>query len=391
MSVSKYKPDPKLKEYATAVQAQYIDAVIEVGVVGAAKRFGVGHGAVSHALQAVKKKAALAGFAPEAGMTHVVPAPFAVKGVSSYYNKDGDLAGQWVKSKLDDQQAAEAIREWVEGVIGDARGLSPLVQEPDKVNGDLLAVYPFGDPHFGMYAWAAEAGEDFDLSIADKVTRGAIDRLLLSAPPAETCIVLILGDTFHANDQTNVTPGHKHQLDVDSRYPKVIKVGINAVRHVILRALEKHKNVFVRIEPGNHDPQAKWALTLALSMHFENNDRVTIDESPSKFWYYQFGQVLIGSTHGDTIKHEGLPGVMAADKPMEWGHSKHRYWYTGHVHTQVVKEFSGVICESFRSLVAKDAWTAGRGYRAGRDLYCIVHHKDHGEIERHRCDVGMIP
>jgi len=32
----------------------------------------------------------------------------------------------------------------------------------------------------------------------------------------------------------------------------------------------------------------------------------------------------------------------------------------------------------------------GHGYRAGRDMRCIVHHKQYGEIERHRCDVAMI-
>ena len=50
----------------------------------------------------------------------------------------------------------------------------------------------------------------------------------------------------------------------------------------------------------------------------------------------------------------------------------------------------GVTCESFRTLAAKDAYAAGHGYRAGRDMRCIVHHREHGEVERHRCDVGMI-
>ena len=54
------------------------------------------------------------------------------------------------------------------------------------------------------------------------------------------------------------------------------------------------------------------------------------------------------------------------------------------------KEFSGLTWESFRTLAAKDAWAAGRGYRAGRDMLCIVHHREHGEIERHRVDIGMI-
>jgi hypothetical protein len=55
-----------------------------------------------------------------------------------------------------------------------------------------------------------------------------------------------------------------------------------------------------------------------------------------------------------------------------------------------VTELPGVVCEAFRTLAAKDAYAAGHGYRAGRDMRCIVHHKDFGEIERHRCDVAML-
>jgi hypothetical protein len=195
---------------------------------------------------------------------------------------------------------------------------------------------------------------------------------------------------FHADDQSNQTPAHKHQLDVDSRYVKVLHVGIETFRHVILRALEKHEQVIVRFVPGNHDPHAIWVLAFTISAYFANEPRVTVDLSPSKFWFHRFGSVLIGATHGDTVKHEKLLGVMACDRPQDWGETKHRYWYTGHVHNTTVTELQGVRCESFRTLAAKDAYAAGHGYRAGRDMVAIVHHRDHGEVERHRCDVGMI-
>jgi hypothetical protein len=53
-------------------------------------------------------------------------------------------------------------------------------------------------------------------------------------------------------------------------------------------------------------------------------------------------------------------------------------------------EFPGVIWESFRTLAGKDAWTASKGYRSGRDMYAIVHAKDYGEVERHRVDISML-
>lgn len=385
------KVDPGLLQYATEKQRQALEAIIEHGSARAAgEAIGINFGYVARVLPAVKKRAALAGYAPEEGLTHPLPAPFSVKGTSTLYDKDGNQTLQWVKTSITSQAVEEAVREWIESVIDGVRGAAPIIPPPDNVLSDLLAVFPFGDPHFGMYSWKAETGADFDLEIAKRTTCRAVDRLMDSAPQAETALLLVLGDTVHANDQSNQTPAHKHQLDVDSRYPKVIAVVIETFRHLIVVALKKHKRVVVRFEPGNHDPEAKWAITFALKAYFENNDRVTIDTSPSKFYYLQFGKVLIGSTHGDTVKHEKLAGIMAADRPMEWGVTRHRYWLTGHVHNKTVTEQPGALCESFRTLAAPDAYASSHGYRSGRDLYCIVYHKEHGEVERHRCDVGML-
>jgi hypothetical protein len=386
-----FKYDEKLLTWASAVQKKYLLAIKEHGSIRAAsKAMGVNYSTVNGCMSALRNRAAVAGYAPDQDMTHPAPAPFVVKGTSTLYDADGNVSQQWVKTKVDESQALEVVKEFISSLVEGARGLSPIVPFPKKANEDLLAVYPFGDPHFGMYAWAQESGDDFDLAHAERLTLGAVDSLVDSAPPAGVALLLLLGDVFHANDQTNVTPGHKHQLDVDSRYPKVILSGINTFRHAILRALEIHPKVLVWIKPGNHDPQAIYALAFALAAFFENNDRVEIEINPSKFSYFRFGKVLIGSTHGDTVKHQQLPGIMAADKPEDWGQAKHRYWYTGHVHHTAVSEFPGVVCESFRTLAAKDAYAAGHGYRAGRDMRAIIHHKEYGEVARYRCDISML-
>jgi UDP-2,3-diacylglucosamine pyrophosphatase LpxH len=380
-----------LKQWATDKQAEYIDAVLQYGSERkAAKSLGVARSTISMALASVRVKAAMKGYSPQHDMTRTVPDPFIVRGVSTFYNKEGKPSGQWVKSTLDEELREKFVKAMVSALSEEVRGLSPLTKPPEKTNADLLVVYPLGDPHFGMYAWSKEAGEDFDLAAAKRLTLGAVDRLLEASPPSDTCIILPLGDVFHMDDQTNQTPAHKNQLDADGRFVKVLGVGIQTFRHVVLRALERHKNVIVRFVPGNHDPHAIWALSFSIAAYFDNEPRVTVDLSPSMFWFYKFGSVLIGATHGDKIKHEQLPGEMACARPEDWGQTKHRYWYTGHVHRQSILEFPGVVCESFRTLAARDAWAAGHGYRAGRDMRSIIHHRDHGEIERHRCDIGML-
>lgn len=383
--------DPQLFQFCTVRQLEVLEAIEKHGSQrAAAKALGTNKSTINHAMDSVKRKAAQQGYSPDYDMKHIAPEGFKVKGVSTYYDREGKPAAQWVKTNEDAERREELLRIALATLSEEVRGLAPIGKAPKRCFDDLLVVYPLGDPHFGMHAWAKECGENFDLKEARRVTLGAVDRLVQAAPAAATAIILPLGDVFHANDQSNQTPQHKNQLDVDSRYVKILQVGILTFRHAILRSLEKHARVFVRFVPGNHDPQAIWALAFSIAAYFDNEPRVEVDLSPSAFWYFHFGKVLIGATHGDTAKTDQLPGVMACDKAEVWGVTKHRYWYTGHIHNQTVKEFPGVTCESFRTLAAQDSYAAGHGYRAGRDMRAIIHHKEYGEIERHRCDIGMI-
>jgi hypothetical protein len=377
-----------LAPFATPRQLVIAEAVEKHGVVGAAKELGVGHSTVSEAMARIRKKAARHGQAPGHFNSGVAPGYLMGK-VTVQRSKDGQVERTWERQSPDAAENEQRLKEFAATLAEGVKGLAPLSIGPQKVADELLSVYPWGDPHFGMYAWWQDAGADFDLEIAERLTCSAVDRLVSAAPEGSTGLLLNLGDMFHADNQRNTT-NSGHQLDVDGRWAKVQQVGLKAKIHCIRRMLEKHSKVIVRINKGNHDGHSSYALALMLSCFFHDDPRVEVDLSPSLCWYLQFGKVLLGSTHGDTIKGKDMLSVMAADKPKEWGQTSHRYWYVGHVHHKDVKEYPGGLVEYVRTLAARDAWHQGQGYRAGRDMQLIVHHKEHGEIERHRVDVGML-
>lgn len=381
--------DLRLSEWATPAEQKYIAAINEHGSGGrAAKALGVGKTAVNEAMVRLKKRAALKGYSPEHDLVHPTAPGQRLKGTSTLY-KDGVPVVQWVKTTADHDAAEEIMREFALSLARDFKGLARVTRPPKDVEDDIMCVIPMGDPHFGLHAWWQDAGEDFDLKIAEELTCGAIDRLIAASPAAGTALLLNLGDMFHADNQKNVSASG-HQLDVDGRWAKVQQVGLRAMIYGIRRMLEKYNKVIFRINRGNHDGHSSYALALMVSCYFNNEPRVEVDLSPATTWYYQFGKNLIGSTHGDTIKGPNMVALMAADKPKEWGDTVYRAWYVGHVHHQDVKEYPGGTVEYFRTLAARDAWHAGQGYRAGRDMRCIVLHREFGEIERHRCDVAMI-
>ena len=384
--------DPKLLEWATPTQAKYIEAVNLHGSGGAAALvLGVSKSNVNNAIKAVRIKAAAAGYAPDHHMIHAVPQPFTVKGVSTFFGRDGTVRGQWVKSQWDHEDNAEALKEFVEwlGIEG-VRGLAPITPRPEHANSSLLAFYGLGDPHFGMSADKDEAGEHFDTATAERLTCAAIDRLVDSSPPAAQALIFNAGDMFHADDQTNRTPGHGNHVDVDGRHFRILQVGRRAMIHCIRRALEKHDHVKFVITPGNQDPRSSFALALILDAHFESEPRVTVDFLPTHYKYHRFGLNLIGMTHGDGAKQSDLGEIMATDVPADWGATKFRVWFSGHIHHDTVKELRGVRCESLRTLAPSDAWHRMKGYRAGRDMRLVIFHEDYGEIERHRCDAAMV-
>ncbi len=319
----------------------------------------------------------------------IAPPGFSIRGESTLYGADGEVRAKWVKTKADESEKYKALLDAMASIADKWTGLAEPIPAPSVSNDDILCVYPLGDPHIGLLSWKPETGNDFDLKIAERNLCTAIDHLVTMAPPAKRALVISLGDMFHADSKAATTTAGT-SVDVDGRWAKVLGIGIRVGRYLIDRTLEKHERVDAIIESGNHDWHTSAMLAICLSQFYENEPRVTIDTSPAKFHYYRFGKVLIGTTHGDTVKLDKLGGVMACDKPHDWGETLHRYWYTGHIHHDTVRELPGCTVESFRTLAPGDAWHMGQGYRSGRDMKLDVLHREHGRINRHIVGINQI-
>lgn len=379
----------ELLQFATESQAAKLVAVRDCGAIKeAAAILGISERIISRTLKVVRDKAARQGYAPKNDMRVTVPDGFHLRGTSTLY-KDGQQALQWVKTSIDHERQAEMMREMIEAMAEDLPRL-PASSFHGAVHADLLAVYPIGDAHIGMLAWGEESGDDWDLKIAEETLCSAFRRCVEAAPHCEQALIVNLGDWYHTETMDGVTARSGHHLDMDGRYAKMVRVGVKIIRSMIDAALIRHASVRVVNVQGNHDQTAALMLSVCLSNIYENEPRVSIDSSPSFFNYFEFGRVLIGSHHGHTCKADKLGGVMAADMPEAWGRTKHRYWLTGHIHHDSMKEYPGCSVESFCTLAAKDAYASAGGWRSRRNTKCIVMHREHGEIERHTIDISQL-
>jgi hypothetical protein len=301
--------------------------------------------------------------------------------------ENAEVVLQWVKEARD--KSKEAAEEMIKALAEGLPKVKPTEAKKKNYRDDVIAVYPMGDPHFGMFAWGEETGQDFDLKIAERDLCTAVARLVDTVPSCEEALIINLGDFFHADNQSGTTTKGT-VLDTDTRWSKVLRVGVKAMRQCVASALEKHKHVTVINAIGNHDAHTSQVLSIALGFVYENEPRVTINDAPTIKHYKRFGQNLFGVHHGHSIKMKDLPFQMATDKPNDWGETRYRYWFTGHIHHHSSDEFGGVVVESFRTLAPQDAWHTQQGYKSGRDMKSILFHKDFGEIERHTVSVEML-
>jgi len=376
------KVDENLYRYCTPRQKEVLEAIDRLGSARAAAiELGMNIGSASETYIAVKKKAAKSGYAPEHDFTRPVPEGFVAKGVSTYYNAEGKPAGQWVKASLSHEALIDAMQEAIEGFKAEIDPVSPIVA-PAASEEHLCNLYTFTDYHLGMLAWHREGGSDWNISIAERTIIAALQQMIDQSPKAHTAVVNIQGDFLHTDGKTPVTPASKHVLDADSRFPKIRKSAIRVIRSLVAMSLMRHQEVHLIIAEGNHDEESSGWLADLFAVHYEEEPRVTVNDSVLPFYVFEWGATMLGIHHGHKVKNESLPLLFAAQFPQAWGRTTRREIHCGHRHHRDEKEYNGVTVVQHPTLAARDAYAARGGWIADRAAWAITYHKKYGAVGR---------
>ena len=305
---------------------------------------------------------------------------YLVKGVSTYFDAEGQQRGQWVKTKVDEQRRMAAI---LAAITERAESVTPRLPIPAPDRGDpatwdasahLCNMVTVTDYHVGMLAWRREGGSDWDTPIARETFRRCFGSLLDRMPLADTCVINQLGDLLHTDGMMPVTPAHHNVLDADSRYQKMASVAADLMEELIVTALARHAHVHVIMAEGNHDESGSAWLRIMFRRIFRDEPRVTIDDSPLPFYAYQHGETMLGFHHGHKVQNGQLPALFAGSPRFRqmWGAATRTYIHTGHRHHHESKEHSGCIVEQHPTLAAPDAFAARGGYISDRRAFGIT-------------------
>jgi len=376
--------------FANDRQKEIIQAINEYGGIRpAARALQLHHTTVADSIRIVRRKAAISGYAPDNDMVRVVPDPFIVRGISTYYNAEGKASGQWVKSRIEDTKLQEMMRQSIDAMKEDIPRLSAL-PAPPLSNDNLLNCYVITDYHLGMLSWDEETGENWDVAIAESLVVKWFEQAIAQSPNADTAVFAQLSDFLHFDGMDAVTPASKHLLDVDTRFAKLVRSAIRVLRTVIDMLLAKHQKLHIIMADANHDPVSQIWLREWFSVLYENEPRVTVDKSPNPYNAYEFGNVALFFHHGHKRKVANVSEVFAGQFREMFGRTKYAYAHMGHMHHLDIKENNLMIVEQHRTLAPGDAYSARGGWLSGRDAKVISYDRRYGEVSRLTINSDML-
>lgn len=209
----------------------------------------------------------------------------------------------------------------------------------------FMTVWGIWDAHVGMYAWADEVRESFDLDIARNRVMNSIDDMCeeLKLYEHERIVMPMGNDFMHFDSVRMTTTKSDNFLDFDGRYAKVFKAAIALLVYQVQKSLELCDKVEVIWIPGNHDYSSSFGLVAAVNQRFINDPRVTVNLGANPRKYIMHGGCLIGFDHGQKCKPAQLARIMSEEQIHNWSKSTYREIQIGHKHQRWLREFPGII------------------------------------------------
>jgi hypothetical protein len=296
-------------------------------------------------------------------------------------NKTASLFFKNPNFKTEDQQGFETMRqEIIDSISNHIPKYIPIDRE-EVIEGHLLVVDP-ADIHIGKLCEAFDTGEDYNCQIAVQRVREGVQGIIRKAKGFNIDKILFIGgnDILHIDTPNRTTTGGTNQDTDGMWYSNFLTAKKLYVE--ILEMLLPIADVHFTFNPSNHDYMSGFFLADVIQTWFKDSKNITFDCSISHRKGFLYGKNLIGTTHGDGAKQQDLPLLMAAEFPLEWSQSKHRYIYTHHIHHKSAKDYVGITVESLRSPSGSDSWHHKKGYLSIKAVEGFIHHKEFGQVAR---------
>lgn len=301
------------------------------------------------------------------------------------------VKAKFKKRSITEKQWKQLLKE-----IRDARPIVVRTRKPSKPSSKIMLEMAPVDLHMGKVSSLIEAGNEFNMDVAEKLYKEAVMDLVGKAEPhGFSKILLLMGnDIMHVNGIKPHTRSDKNIMDVDGRYFDIFR----RTRTLMVWGIEylrQYAPVDVVVIRGNHDFASSWHLGEVLAAQYDGVSGVEIDNSPRPRKYRQWGPTLLGFTHGSEEKPANLPSIMAKEAPREMvAETRYQEWHIGHLHKKVIRNyvemdsFEGTRVRILPTLTGHDAWHHEQGYMDRRASEAYLWHEEHGYFGHYSYNVN---
>lgn len=246
----------------------------------------------------------------------------------------------------------------------------------------FIALFVAFDLHYGKGAWRDETGESYSRDEARSLLLAHAGKLASHVARygrPEYILVPLGSDWMHVDNPQHMTTAGTPQ-DMDGSYARMVMEGMElAVEYVeLLRQIAPVVTLYV---DGNHDQATSLSMAMYCKAWFRNCPDVTSVVAPTPRAYHEYGNNLIGATHGNDCKLGQLGALMAQEEREAWGRTENRFIVTGHLHHKVEADEDGITIFQSPSLSGADRWHARKGFKLSRRaMVCHIIDKYFGQI-----------
>lgn len=227
-------------------------------------------------------------------------------------------------------------------------------------DGYMLEI-PIEDVHFGKLSLSEDVAEPYNFNLAKQRFNYVIDDVINQVKFLNIeKIIFPIGSDFFNIDNANVstTAGTRQICDLSPQL--IFKYGLQCLIENIIK-LSTVAPVEVFCINGNHDFLSSYHAICSLDCYFHNDENVKVNTDTSPRKYIEFGECLIGFTHGDKEKKR-IEGIMQIEARESWGRTKYHEIHMGHLHSEHTREVNGIIIRNLSSFTGIDAWHHESGY-----------------------------
>lgn len=264
------------------------------------------------------------------------------------------------------------IKEFRDSLISDIKNYSPVNKFVPKIpeyNRNNILLISIPDFHVGR--------EPNSIDIVDKYMNTICSIINKTDMSTIEKIVYVIGNDFFNSDNPNyTTTGGTQQFDYNN-WKDTWDFGKNLLLHSIEYLKEFQLPINIINVLGNHDRSKIFFLGDVIDAYYRNDKQIQVDNSDKLFKSLVHGQTLLVFEHGE-MKETDYPLIMASEFPKEWGNTKFRYMFCGHLHHTIVKEYRGNCFVKFLPSLAKSSsWELSKGYRTSpKAEACIINSND---------------